>query len=54
MAKFSTKRGYQALITLTHHNEAVPFGSFVTVDSEGSNNSSIVGDGGQVYRNRGT
>lgn len=49
MAKFSTKRGYQALITLTHHNEAVPFGTFVTVDSEGSNNSSIVGDGGQVY-----
>lgn len=49
MAKFATKTGYQALLSLLHNNVAVPFGTVVTVDGSDNNNSSIAGDGGQVY-----
>ncbi|WP_277855894.1 fimbria/pilus outer membrane usher protein [Moellerella wisconsensis] len=48
-AKFATKMGYQALLTLIHDNDAVPFGTVVTVNTPDNSNSSIAGDGGQVY-----
>jgi outer membrane usher protein len=52
MAKFATKVGYQALITLRQRNgEPVPFGAMVTAAGDGQNeqNSGITGDAGQVY-----
>ena len=51
MATFSTRVGYQALITLEQHNKPLPFGALVTVDNagDGDTNTGIVGDKGQVY-----
>lgn len=52
MAKFSTKVGYQAMITLQQSGGApVPFGAVAALDGDGSGeqNSGIVGDGGQLY-----
>jgi outer membrane usher protein len=52
MAKFATKVGYQALITLRQRNgEPVPFGAMVTAVGDGQNeqNSGITGDASQVY-----
>jgi outer membrane usher protein len=52
MAKFATKVGFQALITLQQRNGTpVPFGAMVTVNSEDKrdDNTSIVGDAGQAY-----
>jgi outer membrane usher protein len=52
LANFSTRVGYQALLTLSRNNgQPVPFGSLVTVgNTPGSElNTGIVGDGGQVY-----
>ena len=51
MAKFDTRVGYQALVTLRRGESDIPFGALVTVEgSSGSeNNTGIVGDAGQVY-----
>lgn len=50
MAKFATRVGSQALITLTKDGIALPFGTLVSVDGEnGTDNTGIVGDAGQVY-----
>ncbi|HGN1706717.1 TPA: fimbria/pilus outer membrane usher protein [Providencia rettgeri] len=50
-ANFATKVGYQALITLKHNKENVPFGAIATLMDEepGDLNTGIVGDSGQVY-----
>ncbi len=48
-AHFDTRVGKRVLMTLTRSNgEAVPFGATIAVDNV-SNNTSIVGDGGQAY-----
>lgn len=52
MAKFATKVGYQAMITLTQKNGApVPFGAIAVLDTDSKTdqNSSIIGDAGLVY-----
>lgn len=50
-AEFRTRVGYQALITLKTDGEVVPFGAIATLQSsqQAEENSSIVGDAGQVY-----
>ncbi|MDD9665714.1 fimbria/pilus outer membrane usher protein [Klebsiella pasteurii] len=49
-ATFNTRTGYQALITLTHEGKVLPFGTVVTPTGQNDKyNSSIVGDGGQVW-----
>ncbi|EOV8089277.1 fimbria/pilus outer membrane usher protein [Providencia rettgeri] len=51
-ANFNTRVGYQALITLKHRGQLLPFGAVVTVeDSTHENGTGIVGDAGQVYLN---
>ena len=45
-ADFKAHSGARALIALTHNGKPLPFGAMV---SAGENNSSLVGDGGQVY-----
>ncbi|WP_152529961.1 fimbria/pilus outer membrane usher protein [Serratia fonticola] len=51
MAKFDTRVGYQALVTLRSGETSMPFGTVVTVEgtAAGTNNTGIVGDAGQVY-----
>ncbi|KFK96378.1 MULTISPECIES: fimbria/pilus outer membrane usher protein [unclassified Serratia (in: enterobacteria)] len=51
MAKFATRVGYQALVTLQQGDTSIPFGTVVTVEGTpaGENNTGIVGDAGQVY-----
>lgn len=49
MAKFATRVGSQALITLSKNGAYLPFGTLVSVDSGSENNTGIVGDAGQVY-----
>ncbi|CAM4294126.1 fimbria/pilus outer membrane usher protein [Serratia silvae] len=51
MAKFETRVGYQALITLLRGETSMPFGTVVTVvgTPAGKSNTGIVGDAGQVY-----
>jgi len=50
MAKFATRIGSQALITLSKEGTYLPFGTLVSVDGDaGDNNTGIVGDAGQVY-----
>ncbi|MBJ8896354.1 fimbrial biogenesis outer membrane usher protein [Citrobacter braakii] len=46
-AEFNAKVGARALITLTHNGKAIPFGA--TVTGEENDNTSIVGDDGQVF-----
>lgn len=50
-ADFKTRVGYQALITLKTTQSVVPFGAIAALQSndQTEENSSIVGDGGQVY-----
>lgn len=50
-ATFATRVGYQVLMTLKHNKTVVPFGAVASLITEKPNdeNSSIVGDGGQVY-----
>lgn len=52
-ADFVTRIGYQALITLKRASGIVPFGATATLNgqTQGEENSSIVGDAGQVYLN---
>ncbi len=51
MAKFATRVGYQALVTLQRGETHIPFGTVVTVEGTAAseNNTGIVGDAGQVY-----
>ncbi|EKN3346299.1 fimbrial biogenesis outer membrane usher protein [Yersinia ruckeri] len=51
LANFKPRLGNRVLINLTHQGKPVPFGAMVSLeDNETDNaNSSIVGDGGQVY-----
>ncbi|MFZ1871583.1 MAG: fimbria/pilus outer membrane usher protein [Chania sp.] len=51
MAKFDTRVGYQALVTLQRGETSIPFGTVVMVEggAAGENNTGIVGDAGQVY-----
>ncbi|NCG54959.1 fimbria/pilus outer membrane usher protein [Serratia fonticola] len=51
MARFATRVGYQALVTLLHGDTALPFGTVVRVEGSATdeNNTGIVGDAGQVY-----
>lgn len=46
-AEFNAKVGARALITLTHNGKPIPFGA--TVTGEENDNTSIVGDDGQVF-----
>lgn len=50
-ASFKTRVGYQALMTLKTDQGVVPFGAIASLLSpqNGAENSSIVGDAGQVY-----
>lgn len=50
-AAFATRVGYQVLMTLKHNKTVVPFGAVASLMSEKTHdeNSSIVGDSGQVY-----
>ena len=49
-AKFRTRIGRQAMLSLNYHDRPVPFGAMASVtSSEGEQNSSIVGDNGMVY-----
>lgn len=49
-ATFKTRIGRQALLTLMHDGKPVPFGAMAALkDSNGEDNSSIVGDAGMVY-----
>lgn len=50
MARFATRTGYQALLTLTRDGLPVPFGTLVRLEgADQESNSGIVGDAGQVY-----
>lgn len=51
MAKFDTRVGYQALVTLQRGKTSIPFGTLVTLEggAAGENNTGIVGEAGQVY-----
>ena len=46
-ADFKTRTGFRVLMTLTHKNRPLPFGTTVSVKS--GENSGLVGDEGQVY-----
>lgn len=48
IAKFATRTGAQALITLSKEGTKLPFGTLVSVEGT-TDNTGIVGDGGQVY-----
>lgn len=49
-AKFTPRKGYQALITLNRVGGVTPFGSIVTlISGDNEINNSIVGEAGQVY-----
>ena len=48
LANFKTRVGSRALITLTRSAGPVPFGATASIVGD-KDNSSIVGDGGQVY-----
>lgn len=50
-AKFTTRVGYQVLMTLKHNNTVVPFGAMASLVNNKPNeeNSAIVSDHGQVY-----
>lgn len=50
-ATFATRVGYQALITLKHRDNVVPFGAIASLTEvpDGHETHSIVGDDGQVY-----
>lgn len=50
-ANFTTRIGYQVLMTLKHGNGKVPFGAIAALVNsvDDGENGSIVGDGGQVY-----
>jgi len=47
-AKFKTRTGGRALMSLTHLGKAVPFGALVTLEAK-EGNAGIVGGEGQVY-----
>ncbi|HDR2753028.1 TPA: fimbrial biogenesis outer membrane usher protein [Enterobacter asburiae] len=51
MARFATRVGYQALVTLLQEDAVIPFGTVVRVEDSATdeNNTGIVGDAGQVY-----
>lgn len=49
-ARFDTRIGYQALLTLTRAGQTVPFGTMVTLEGDKEKPASgIMGDAGQVY-----
>lgn len=50
-ATFGTRVGHKTIITLTHQQSFVPFGSIVSLEdaTSGQDISGIVGDNGQVY-----
>lgn len=48
-ANFAAQVGYRIMMSLKHKGIAIPFGAIVTITSQEGNQSSIVGDSGQVY-----
>ncbi|EMN4127927.1 MULTISPECIES: fimbria/pilus outer membrane usher protein [Providencia] len=46
---FTTKKGYQVLMTIIKNNSPVPFGAIASLQHTTDNYSSIVGDAGLVY-----
>lgn len=48
-AKFKTRVGRQAMLTLTFQGKPVPFGAMAVLPQDEEQNSAIVGDGGMVY-----
>lgn len=48
LADFQVRKGYRALLTLTHQGKAIPFGASVTTGSE-PETTGIVADNGEVY-----
>ena len=48
-AKFRTRVGRQAMLTLNFQGKPVPFGAMASLPDDDALNSTIVGDGGMVY-----
>lgn len=49
VAKFKTRVGRQAMLTLNHQGKPVPFGAMASLPDDDAQSASIVGDGGLVY-----
>lgn len=48
-AKFKTRVGRQAMLTLNHQGKPVPFGAMVSLPTDDAMSAAIVGDDGMVY-----
>lgn len=48
-AKFKTRVGRQAMLTLTYNGKPVPFGAMASLPGEDDPSAAIVGDAGMVY-----
>lgn len=48
-AKFKTRVGRQAMLTLNYYGKPVPFGAIASLPGDDAENAAIVGDGGMVY-----
>lgn len=48
-AKFKTRVGRQAMLTLNYHGRPVPFGAIASLPGDDAQNAAIVGDAGMVY-----
>lgn len=48
-ARFKTNVGNRVLMTLQQGDHSVPFGALVSINGSDSDNTGIVGEGGQVY-----
>lgn len=48
-AKFKTRVGRQAMLTLNYQGKPVPFGAMAALPTDDAQNAAIVGDGGMVY-----
>lgn len=49
VAKFKTRVGRQAMLTLNYQGKPVPFGAMASLPDDDAQSASIVGDGGMVY-----
>lgn len=49
VAKFKTRVGRQAMLTLNFQGKPVPFGAMASLPDDDAQSASIVGDGGMVY-----
>lgn len=49
LANFQPRLGSRVLINLSYQGKPVPFGAMASLQDDGADSNSIVGDGGQVY-----